>query len=75
MYNNLDYLKDKFAVGANISQELQDVLIDPQTSGGLLLSLPEKQAKEFLSRIENFTPYARIIGQVLDKGDKPIVIK
>ncbi|MBN1044312.1 selenide, water dikinase SelD [Clostridium botulinum] len=75
MYNNLDYLKDKFAVGANISQELQDVLIDPQTSGGLLLSLPEKQAKEFLSRIENFTPYARIIGQVLDNGDKPIVIK
>ncbi|NFG22522.1 selenide, water dikinase SelD [Clostridium botulinum] len=75
MYNNLDYLKDKFAVEANISQELQDVLIDPQTSGGLLLSLPEKHAKEFLSRIEKFTPYAKIIGQVLDKGDKPIVIK
>ncbi|MDR5586195.1 MULTISPECIES: selenide, water dikinase SelD [Clostridium] len=75
MYNNLDYLKDKFAVGANISQELQDVLIDPQTSGGLLLSLPEKHAKEFLSRMENFTPYARIIGQVLDKSEKPIIIK
>ena len=75
MYNNLDYLKDKFTLAPDISQELQDVLLDPQTSGGLLLSLPEKNVKEFLSRIEMFTPYARVIGQVLDNGHKPIVIK
>lgn len=75
MYNNLDYLKDKFTLASNIKQELQDVLIDPQTSGGLLLSLSEKNVKEFLSRIETFTSYARVIGQVVDKGHKPIVIK
>ena len=75
MYNNLDYLKDKFTLGANISQELQDVLLDPQTSGGLLISLPEKNVKEYLARIENFTAYARVIGQVVDQGDKSIVIK
>lgn len=74
MYNNLDYLKDKFTLASNITQELQDVLIDPQTSGGLLLSIPEKNVKEFLSRMEAFTPYARVIGQVIDKGDKPILI-
>ncbi|MBW6408728.1 selenide, water dikinase SelD [Clostridium weizhouense] len=75
MYNNLDYLKDKFTLGSNISQELQDVLIDPQTSGGLLLSISEKDVKEFLSRTEVFTSHARIIGQVVDKVDKHIVIK
>ncbi|SHI73316.1 selenophosphate synthase [Clostridium cavendishii DSM 21758] len=75
MYNNLDYLKDKFTLKSNIPQELQDVLIDPQTSGGLLLSIPEKNVKEFLTRIEDFTSYAKIIGQVLDKGEKPIIIK
>lgn len=75
MYNNLDYLKDKFKLVSNIAQELQDVLIDPQTSGGLLISLPEKAAKEFLSRIESFTSDARIIGQVIDKSDKHIIIK
>lgn len=75
MYNNLDYLKDKFKLVSNVAQELQDVLIDPQTSGGLLLSLPEKAAKEFLSRIETFTSGARIIGQVIDKSDKHIIIK
>lgn len=75
MYNNLDYLKDKFTLASNIKQELQDVLIDPQTSGGLLLSIPEKNINEFLSRIEAFTTYARVVGQVIDKGDKHIVIK
>ena len=75
MYNNLDYLKDKFSLDSNIPQELQDVLLDPQTSGGLLLSLPEKDVNEFLSRIETFTPYARVIGQVVNKKNKAIVIK
>lgn len=75
MYNNLDYLKDKFALASNVPQELQDVLVDPQTSGGLLLAIPEKNVKEFLSRIEVFTSYARVVGQVINKGDKPIIIK
>lgn len=75
MYNNLEYLKDKFSLDSNIPQELQDVLLDPQTSGGLLLSLQEKDANEFLSRIETFTPYARVIGQVVNKKNKAIVIK
>lgn len=75
MYNNLEYLKDKFSLDSNIPQELQDALLDPQTSGGLLLSLPEKDAKEFLSRIEMFTPHARVIGQVVNKQNKAIAIK
>lgn len=46
MYNNFDYLKDKFTLASDINQELQDVLLDPQTSGGLLISLPERNVKE-----------------------------
>lgn len=75
MYNNLDYLKDKFTLTSNISQEIQDVLLDPQTSGGLLISLPEKNSKEYLSRIGEFTAYARVIGQVAEQGDLPIVVR
>lgn len=75
MYNNQDYLKDIFKCTANVPQEMQDVLLDPQTSGGLLLSMPEKDAKEYLSRMECYTPWARIIGQVTDKKDSSIIIK
>ncbi|GKU24111.1 selenide, water dikinase SelD [Clostridium folliculivorans] len=75
MYNNQDYLKDIFRTATNVSQEMNDVLLDPQTSGGLLLSMPEKDAKEYLSRMECYTPWARIIGQVTDKKDYSIVVK
>lgn len=75
MYNNFDYLKDKFTLVSDIKQELQDILLDPQTSGGLLISLPERNVKEFLSRSEAFTSDARVVGQVIDKRDKHIVIK
>ena len=44
MYNNLEYLKDIFRITNGVTQEMQDVLLDPQTSGGLLLSMPEKDA-------------------------------
>ncbi|MBK1811975.1 hypothetical protein JHL18_15240 [Clostridium sp. YIM B02505] len=75
MYNNQDYLKDIFKTESTISQKMNDVLLDPQTSGGLLLSMPEKDAKEYLSRIEFYTPWARIIGHVTDKKDYSIIIK
>jgi selenide,water dikinase len=74
MYNNQDYLKDKFTLKSDISQEIQDVLLDPQTSGGLLISLPEKNVKEYLSRIGLFTDYAKVIGHVVENGDMPITI-
>ena len=73
MYNNLDYLEDKFLCKAGVSQNMQDVLLDPQTSGGLLLSMPEKDAKEFLKRMEEHTPYAAIIGQVTEPQEKPVI--
>lgn len=75
MYNNLDYLKDKFTLTSNISQEIQDILLDPQTSGGLLISLSEKNAKEYLARIGEFTDHAKVIGQVTDKGQVDIIIR
>ena len=75
MYNNLEYLKDIFKITNGVTQEMQDVLLDPQTSGGLLLSMPEEDAKEYLSRMEIYTPYARIIGQIKDKQDYSIIVK
>lgn len=73
MYNNLDYLEDKFICPKEIPQNLKDVLFDPQTSGGLLLSLPEKEALKFLKRMEAHTPYAAIIGQVTKPQEKPLI--
>lgn len=75
MYNNLEYLKEYFIADNTVSQAMKDVLLDPQTSGGLLLSMPEKDAKEYLTRMETHTPWARIIGSVTEKNSHSIIIK
>jgi selenide,water dikinase len=44
----------------DISKEMQSALFDPQTAGGLLISLEAKKAEEFMKKVEG----ANIVGQV-----------
>jgi selenide,water dikinase len=46
------------------------VLVDPQTSGGLLVALSHPQVKAYLTRV----PGAVVIGEVLDRGAHAIVV-
>lgn len=46
------------------------LVIDPQTSGGLLVSLPAPVLEDYLSRVPN----AVVIGAVLPRGDHAIVL-
>jgi len=51
-YRNRDHFGKKVALG-NVSTEIADILFDPQTSGGLLFSVSEKDAPKLLERLEN----------------------
>jgi len=39
-------------ISAKISRKEEELLFDPQTSGGLLLSVPESQAKQLLNELK-----------------------
>ena len=73
-YRNFEYVKANVSVAPGVPQAAVDLLADPQTSGGLLVALPEEKAKELLSRAQEFTPYARIVGQVIPRGEKAVEI-
>jgi selenide,water dikinase len=51
--NNRTYVGDTVAIAENVSGEMQSALYDPQTAGGLLISLPADKVESFLSRISD----------------------
>ncbi len=60
MYNNLDFAGPHIRFSDAVPQNLRDLLFDPQTSGGLLFSMPEDSAETYLRRM----PGAVCIGRV-----------
>ncbi len=74
-YSNEGYLQGKINFVNNISQEIRDIMYDPQTSGGLLISVAENKLEELLEelRLVNKTDFA-VIGRVKEKGKYPIEV-
>lgn len=66
-YNNMGYLKGAVTVDEAIPLERSDVLYDPQTAGGLLISVPEERAKALLERMSDSGVPAAAIGVVRPK--------
>ena len=59
----------------SISETEKFILSDAQTSGGLLISLSENQANEYLNRFRNETGMeAAIIGKIVKKGKDTITV-
>lgn len=58
--NNRAYVGDTIEIGKHISAEMQSALYDPQTAGGLLISIEQSKAEELVSKIAG----AVIIGEV-----------
>lgn len=63
--NNRVYVGETVTIDSEVSGAMQSALYDPQTAGGLLISLPEENARAFLQQI----PEAVVIGRVDAKAD------
>lgn len=73
---NFEFAKSKIKFAKNISHELQMLLCDAQTSGGLFISVPEKKTDDLLNLLfkKGVVP-AKIIGEVIKKGKRSIYIE
>jgi selenide,water dikinase len=68
LHNNRDFATSAVELTREVTSELEDLLYDPQTSGGLLISLAESDAVQ----LERSLPDAYRIGRVLPRESKPI---
>ncbi len=63
--SNIKAYKKSMRLPRNYDDWKLDILLDPQTSGGLLISVPEKRASKLVKALKLFkTPAAKIIGKV-----------
>jgi selenide,water dikinase len=63
---NRDFLKENIAFGPSVSAVTQDILFDPQTSGGLLICVPPEKLDLLLKFLEEEkTVSSAVVGEVI----------
>ena len=73
--SNLAYVGDRFD-GGHVDTTLVNVLADAQTSGGLIIAVPEDRCDELVSLLQrNKTPCAAVIGRVDPPAQHAVVLK
>jgi len=70
---NREFFGPRVRISGEVSDEMAELAFDPQTSGGLLIALPESQAIALLAELQAAGNLdAAIVGTVLPSGDYPI---
>ncbi len=72
--NNLRYLEPAVTWTGNPPLGLRRVLADPQTSGGLLLSVPSVRVRQLLERLKRVRVTAGVVGEVLARRRRAIEV-
>lgn len=57
-----------------VSRAVQDICYDPQTSGGLLIAVPEGEAEALMATLKASAPAAAIIGAVVTRKEKSLYL-
>ncbi len=69
--NNRIYVGDTVRIDNNVGGPMQSALFDPQTAGGLLVSIRPESVDEYLAAV----PEGRVIGKVAEKRDHLIEVR
>jgi selenide, water dikinase len=72
--NNIEFASCAVSLASGVPAEVETLLYDPQTSGGLLISVAGAQAAALESELLLAEIPASIVGRVLDRGEHAILI-
>lgn len=73
LYRNREFYADSVRISSEVPSSMQDVLFDPQTSGGLLICLEPEKAELLLERLrQSDVDEAAIIGEAV--SDTKVVV-
>jgi selenide,water dikinase len=72
---NREYVGDDIDIDESVSKEMRRLLYDPQTAGGMLISIAEKRSQDLLRRLRENYPIAAVIGHVTERASHSIVVE
>ena len=74
-YNNRNFRGAFVDFGANVPQRVQDLLFDPQTSGGLLIAVAANEAERLVDALKaKGIESAAIVGEVVAEPVERIIV-
>ncbi len=75
MYDNREFRSDMTESADSVSEELLDILCDPQTSGGLLISVSADRANIMLTKLRQVGyKETAMVGQVVDSPKSKVIL-
>ena len=74
-YRNRTYAEGGVLKKCEIPRALEDIFFDPQTSGGLLIAVAEKDAKDCLAALQAEIPNAAQIGYVTELHENYLILE
>jgi selenide,water dikinase len=75
MSTNREHFGPGIEFGPDIAPDLQHIVFDPQTSGGLLVAVTLGQAAKLIEALEAAGVLAADLGQVVSMGTKKLQIR
>ncbi len=73
--SNRLYVGDDIDVSSEVDENLLRLFYDPQTAGGMLISISTERAEELLTRLHKTYTHAAVIGRIKERGARSIVIR
>jgi len=72
---NREFYAPRVRISDEVADEIGELVFDPQTSGGLLIALPEDHAMKLLADLQAAgNTEAAIVGRVVARGEFPIEV-
>lgn len=74
-YNNRAFAKGRILVSPSVDRATQDILYNPETSGGLLISVSESDSQELYKRLSDSSDDISVVGYVTKKDEYSLALK
>ena len=73
--SNREYVGEDIEIDEGVDENLVKLLFDPQTAGGMLISVAPERADALLTRLRENYPQAAMIAKVGERGERALIVR